>query len=210
LPDQHDGIQILKASPDFAPAAGRLLYLSMRPLADYWMGVDDARVAECILRTMFASEGNLFSYQHAETASVSGEPAGLQVSYPGSTMKQLEFRTLLRFIAAAGLPSAIRMVWRSFPLQSIAEAAPDEYFLAHLAVLPEFEGRGLGRRLLERSMENARRGGFRKLTLTVDADNSRALGLYTRSGFVITASSNLEALRCRFSYHGYHHMAMAL
>ena len=52
------------------------------------------------------------------------------------------------------------MIWRSYPLQSITEAAPGEYFLAHLGVLPQFEGRGLGRQLLGRAEERARAAGL--------------------------------------------------
>jgi len=201
---------LLQASPEMAPVAARLLYFTLGPLADYWMGVDDERRARAILLRMFRTGKNLFSYQHATFAEVDGEAAGLELSYPARMMKALEVRTLLRFLVTAGPTTALRMIWRSYPLQSITEAAPDEYFLAHLGVLPQFEGLGLGRQLLQRAEDRGRAAGLGKITLTVDADNLRAIRLYERAGFSISGTVTLKALSRRFGYHGYHHMSKDL
>jgi GNAT superfamily N-acetyltransferase len=55
--------------------------------------------------------------------------------------------------------------------------------VAILVVAQEAEGQGLGRRLLEAAEEWARAHGFRRLTLTVFADNQRAKELYSRQGW---------------------------
>ncbi|HYP89896.1 MAG TPA: GNAT family N-acetyltransferase [Polyangiaceae bacterium] len=52
-----------------------------------------------------------------------------------------------------------------------------------LAVLPEFQGRGIGRALLAAAEERARLRGCAKLTLEVLEENGRALGLYRERGF---------------------------
>jgi len=52
-----------------------------------------------------------------------------------------------------------------------------------LAVLPEFQGRGIGRALLGGAEERARQRGCAKLTLEVLEENQRALGLYRERGF---------------------------
>lgn len=206
----HGSAVILPATPDIASVASRLLYLTMQPLANYWMGVDDAQAAHAILFRLFQAKGNLFSHQFAEYARVSGQPAGFQLSYPSRTMKALEVPTVFQFVGAAGLITSIRMVARSYPLRSITDAGPDEYFLAHIAVLPEHEGRGLGWQLLQRVEDRAREVGLGRITLTVDSDNARAIALYTRAGFFVTGISTFEHLRCRFSYNGYHHMTKVL
>ncbi len=54
-----------------------------------------------------------------------------------------------------------------------------------LAVAPECRGEGLGLALLQRAKEEARRRGYRKLSLTVLGSNGPALRLYQRVGFVI-------------------------
>jgi GNAT superfamily N-acetyltransferase len=52
-----------------------------------------------------------------------------------------------------------------------------------LAILPEWRGSGLGRRLLERVEEHARELGCGKLTLEVKERNARARRLYRGFGF---------------------------
>jgi ribosomal protein S18 acetylase RimI-like enzyme len=52
-----------------------------------------------------------------------------------------------------------------------------------LAVLPDFQGRGIGRALLVAAEERARARGCVKLTLEVREDNARARGLYHERGF---------------------------
>jgi ribosomal protein S18 acetylase RimI-like enzyme len=52
-----------------------------------------------------------------------------------------------------------------------------------LAVLPDFQGRGIGRALLAAAEERARARGCCKLTLEVREDNHRARKLYAQRGF---------------------------
>ena len=53
-----------------------------------------------------------------------------------------------------------------------------------MGVLPQWRGRGVGRRLLEATLAQARRSGFKRIELDVHADNSRAIALYEKAGFV--------------------------
>ena len=60
---------------------------------------------------------------------------------------------------------------------------------AHLytiAVDPALQGRGLGKRLLEVCLKEARRRGCDRFSLEVRADNKRAIALYKMAGYEIT------------------------
>lgn len=60
---------------------------------------------------------------------------------------------------------------------------------AHLytiAVDPALQGRGLGKRLLEVCLKEARRRGCDRFSLEVRADNKRAIALYKEAGYEIT------------------------
>lgn len=52
-----------------------------------------------------------------------------------------------------------------------------------IAVVPEFEGRGIGSAILTELIEEARRRGATEVLLEVRADNPRAQALYVRFGF---------------------------
>lgn len=59
----------------------------------------------------------------------------------------------------------------------------DEVHVENLAVAPEHQRRGLGRRLLRSALEVAQRDGARTAMLEVRASNERALRLYEDEGF---------------------------
>ena len=52
-----------------------------------------------------------------------------------------------------------------------------------ISILKEYWGMGIGRVLMETSIDCARQAGFTQLELEVVADNERALSLYRRAGF---------------------------
>jgi ribosomal-protein-alanine N-acetyltransferase len=60
----------------------------------------------------------------------------------------------------------------------------DEAHLLNLSVASSEQGRGLGRRLLEFLMDEARRNDDRQYFLEVRPSNARALALYRHAGFV--------------------------
>lgn len=59
----------------------------------------------------------------------------------------------------------------------------DELHVGNLAVHPDWQGRGIGKRLLEHILEEGRRRGMVFATLEVRPSNRRALALYEQSGF---------------------------
>lgn len=52
-----------------------------------------------------------------------------------------------------------------------------------IGVLPEYEGHGFGRAMLEKMHERAREQGAERILLEVRADNPRAQHLYERNGY---------------------------
>ena len=60
----------------------------------------------------------------------------------------------------------------------------DDIELKRIYLLHRFQGGGLGRRLLEWSVTQARALGMKRLLLGVKADNTGALAFYDRVGFV--------------------------
>lgn len=53
-----------------------------------------------------------------------------------------------------------------------------------LAILPAYQGKGLGRQLLRAALDFAQKMNYKKAVLCVNADNERAKELYLKEGFV--------------------------
>ena len=53
-----------------------------------------------------------------------------------------------------------------------------------MGLLPSFRGQGIGRRLLQQTVDVARANGLSRVELTVREDNPNAIALYKKVGFV--------------------------
>lgn len=87
----------------------------------------------------------------------------------------------VRTIECAGVPAG--------KLHSAAEG--DSLVLIDLSLLPEYRNRGIGTEAIRLLQREAAEGPFRKLLLTVRADNP-AFRLYERLGFVAVGQAPLD------------------
>lgn len=53
-----------------------------------------------------------------------------------------------------------------------------------IAIEKEYRGKGLGKKLMNSIIEEAKNNGFDELSLSVDANNSNAIQLYDKIGFI--------------------------
>ena len=71
----------------------------------------------------------------------------------------------------------------------VVRCANDEYEdlpimnIGPLAIIPEYQGKGLGRMLLRTSLKFAKDNGYNRTILSVNAENERAKSLYIQEGF---------------------------
>jgi ribosomal protein S18 acetylase RimI-like enzyme len=68
----------------------------------------------------------------------------------------------------------------------ISTATPLGGHLARLAVLPEYQGQGIGRALLHDLLDQFKRRGAQRVTVNTQSDNLASLHLYQKSGFTLT------------------------
>ena len=194
------------ASPNMAFVAAPLIYLTMKKMADYLFGSDNAQNAQNLLYRLFQAKSNRFSYQFTEIATVAGKPAGLAIAYSGQSMKSLELPMAFHLIHLNGVLGFFHFIQRAFPLFGIKEAENDEYFISNIAVLPEYQGKGLGKYLLSQVEKKAMTQGLDKISLTVDVENERAFSLYNREGFKVVKAVEIKPLRKRIGYTGFYRM----
>jgi ribosomal protein S18 acetylase RimI-like enzyme len=198
------------ATPDMAPVASALIYLTMGKMADYLFGSDNEQNAQRLLKRLFRKKSNRFSYQFTKVTVLSGEVTGLVIAYSGRLMKSLEFPMALHLIKASGVLGSMRFIKRAFPLFGVKEVENDEYFISNIAVLPAWQGKGVGKYLLSQVEKTAREKGFNKISLTVDVENEHAFSLYKQTGFNVIETVEIEFLQKHIGYSGFYRMAKVL
>jgi ribosomal protein S18 acetylase RimI-like enzyme len=123
-----------------------------------------------------------------------GRIAGFAAGEP-SVERSARYRSLRPAAAAAILlrpwvlldPAIVRMALSR--LRTAEPRAIDSWFLTIVAVDPLFQRQGIGRDLLERFEDDARRRGYRLATLEVQAWNARARAMYDARGWRRSAGS---------------------
>jgi ribosomal protein S18 acetylase RimI-like enzyme len=68
----------------------------------------------------------------------------------------------------------------------------EELEIVYLGLAPHFRGKGLGRFATEHALQQARRLGYPRVTLAVDAKNAAAQRLYAQIGFVCFSSKRVQ------------------
>jgi ribosomal protein S18 acetylase RimI-like enzyme len=81
----------------------------------------------------------------------------------------------------------IDLLYLGEQLAALIETMPgsDHYFIENVAVAPDFQGRGLGRRLLAHAEEIAVAAGFREIRLLTNAAFRSNVTLYQSLGYRI-------------------------
>jgi ribosomal protein S18 acetylase RimI-like enzyme len=73
------------------------------------------------------------------------------------------------------------MIWLQPSVHPVTELA--DWLVINIAVAPEFQHQGLGKRLMAHARDYCRARGARRMRLFVAADNAPAIGLYAQLGF---------------------------
>ncbi|MBO7049623.1 MAG: GNAT family N-acetyltransferase [Bacteroidaceae bacterium] len=118
-------------------------------------------------------EDTLYSWRNATIALCDGVPAGLMVAYDGTRYRQMRDITF----------PMIRMYVGDDYHQMDDEASPGEYYLDSLAVLPQYQHKGIASALIKEMFRQRDEAGIPLATIAVDPDNDTAYRLYTRHGF---------------------------
>jgi ribosomal protein S18 acetylase RimI-like enzyme len=84
-------------------------------------------------------------------------------------------------IAESEAGERVGMLW--FGINRNLVTGEDEAWVFNVSVVPECQGTGLGRRIMEHAELLARKGGFKTLGLMVSSHNTRAKALYEKLEF---------------------------
>lgn len=204
-------MDIRPAHPEDAGIAAELISLTMGESDVDNLGLGDHQRAIDALAHFFMKANNRFSFMLADLAEVEGEVAGLLLSFPGRSILSLEIPIAFQIWQVYGFWDTLRVVWRCLPDVIHKEAESDEYYIAHLAVSPNYQRRGIGRVLLGHAEKLARKARFYKCSLEVDIDNQPAKSLYESMEYQVVKSVVFSPrMRNKLRFNGYEHRVKKL
>lgn len=128
-----------------------------------------------LLTAAFTTATYRYSYQHTLVAEEDGKVVGIAVSYPAEAEAHID-DALATLLPLVGLPVNTRFF-------NDREAWPHEWYLDTLAVLPGYQNRGIGTRLLAAVNQLASQHNYHLVSLNVDQQNPNAQRLYERVGY---------------------------
>lgn len=193
-----------------APLAGELLCATMGESGVLVLGNGDRERTLTVLRTYFIGQRHRFSYEYCWMAELNGRVAGLLLGFPGREISHLDAALAGPTLGLYGLRGLARLLWRSWPLVGHREAELDEFYIAHLATLPDFRCRGVGGALLAHAERLCREAGLEKCSLMVDLENENARRLYEARGYRAVETVSTEFIRRRLRFKGYARMVKPL
>lgn len=158
-----------RASREDASLVARVVSLALgEDVTQRYCGKNAIEVLETIAR----ATDTQYSYINVIVAEINGSGVGAIIGYDGAMLQSLRSCTLDIIKQISGVCPYVE-----------DETTAGEFYLDSIAVLPEWQGFGIGARLIELMRDEAFADGFNRVGLLVDFVNPRAEALYERLGF---------------------------
>lgn len=177
-------VQFRPAAPEDAAAAAPLIYSSGPVAFDYVFTTRDGGDAQAFLAYAFTDGAGEFGWRNHWVGVAEGQIVAVGAGYGARTHKAFTLAAARQIVSHYGMRRGLGVMLRGLRVESVIQPpSGDMHYLAHLAVLPELRGQGVGRALIDQLLALARDAGRRRIVLDVAVSNPRAEALYRRAGF---------------------------
>lgn len=150
-----------------------LMLLAMEGLVKKFRGAEErAKLIELLVR-FIELPGNQYSYDNVLVEEVEGKLVGLLIGYDGGAIETLR-KPFFDFIIQNYHPEGFTME---------LESEAGEFYFDVLCVDPDYQNRGIGKKLINAGIEKAKALGHQKVGLLVNVENVDAKRLYESLGF---------------------------
>lgn len=184
MQDTNNLLTISNAKVEDADTAAILMDLAFEDFSIYLFGTDDHDFIMKTFKNLWMKLHNRFSYRFCFMMRDKGNPIGLISCYQGEFINKMFIPSLLAVVKQNS--SMIGYILKHpdylYALLTSTEAFNDEFYVFVLAVLPEYQKRGIGTKLLQFAESKAKEQGFKKLTLLVSMENYNAIKFYEGFG----------------------------
>lgn len=203
-------VKIRPAGKSDAHVAAKLLYQSCPAFSMYGPGLNKDERAKAIYEQLFPSPKHRFSKDHSQMAEIQGQKAGLIVSFPWNQRRIANNRLGMLLLARYRFKGKAVLFRRLFPMIFMEECTKQDYILSNVAVLPRFQGKGIGKLLVKAAEKTGRSEGCKRILVMVPIQNSNARKFFEHLGYKVT-SVNLESnRRVKMFGPGYHRLMKKL
>jgi ribosomal protein S18 acetylase RimI-like enzyme len=204
-------IKFRPAEPADVETAIQLIYLSGPNAFNFVFSTDTNGSAIDFLRKAYLDGAGEFGYRNHTVGTEDGMVVAIGGGWSGKNGLSFMIAAARQIFSQYGILCGTQVIIRGLRTEAvIPPPASDQFYLGHLGVLPEMQGRGIGQLLIHHLINQGKAAGFKVAALDVAVTNPRGQALYDRLGFVVTRerSSTLK------NVHGYvadhRHMQMAI
>jgi ribosomal protein S18 acetylase RimI-like enzyme len=199
---------------EFAPYLPALVQGTGPVSYSYQFGSDGLLLAH-LVQASWRTPGTLFAAATSLVAVDDGQPAGIAIAFDGPDFYRFKaaLGALGRELVASGQISADDLKGLAHRAGIASYLNPHissgSFYLHVLSIRPELRGRGLGARLLERTVARARAARCSELQLDVLSDNP-AVQFYEAQGLRILVETKSPFLSREYGFPSELRMAMAI
>jgi ribosomal protein S18 acetylase RimI-like enzyme len=179
-----EDLVVRRGRPGDAEHFARLALFTAPVFLPYYWGSD----VRNILRKLFQTPGNWYSFEHTYVVEVDGEVAGMALGYSYRQKEEEAERT-----GEMAVECMEGSEYTELPDPRVAgimeQVDEGDYYFQHLAVYPKFRSHGVGTRLMQMLGEEVQKTECTRVVGDVETDNTEAIKLYERLGAQIIARS---------------------
>jgi len=203
-------VKIRPAGQSDAHVAAKLLYQSFPDFSMYGPGLNKDERARNIYEQLFPSPKHRFSMDHSQIAEVEGQKAGLIVGFSWNHRRMANNRLGRLLLARYRFKGKAVLFRRLFPMIFMEECGKNDYILSNIAVLPRFQGKGIGKLLVKAAEKDARAEGCKHILVMVPIQNSNARKFFEHLGYKVKAVNLESNRRVKMFGPGYHRLMKKL
>ena len=156
------------------------MMLAMDKIVFDFIGSDDEEKAVSFLEYFVQQENNQYSYQNTIVVEYDNQIAGTTTFYDGGNLVELR-KPVIEYLKTTYNQNIL--------LQDETESG--EIYIDTIAVSPDFQGKGIGTKILDYLIDEISHKKNQTLGLLVDFDNPNAKKLYEKKGFVVVGEKTL-------------------
>jgi ribosomal protein S18 acetylase RimI-like enzyme len=145
-----------------------------------------------VLQGLFRCPANLFSFEHVYFIELDGEKAGMILGYDWQVKKRENLRTGFLLFKKIG----VSILGKLFSLlkfnATVGRVSDGDYYISNIAIYSQYRGRGLGKGLILKAEQEAKRVGAERIVLDVEKENINAINFYKKLGYRITKEFSIS------------------